>query len=158
MVAATAALDAVYLLKRWTLALKFLVPGTVFLLAFQVIPVVYTVNVAFTNYSTGHILSRSEAIANIQQNSLTEAENGASYSMTLLRDKDHNLVLGLLDEDSGKTFIGTQAGLQPITRDRVKLNIDGAIASVEGYMPLKDSEFATIDQELFGYKVPFGDR
>ena len=36
----------------------------------------------------------SEAIANIRQNSLTEAANGASYSMTLLRDDDHKLVLG----------------------------------------------------------------
>ncbi len=156
LIAATAAIDAIYLVKRWTLPLKFLVPGTVFLLAFQVIPVVYTVNVAFTNYSTGHILSRSEAIANIQQNSLTEAANGASYSMTLLRDKDHNLVLALLDEDSGKTFIGTEAGLQPLPRDRVELNIDGAIASVQGYSPLKGSEFATIDKELSGYKVPVG--
>jgi arabinogalactan oligomer/maltooligosaccharide transport system permease protein len=156
LVVATLLIDAVYLVKRWTLPLKFLIPGTVFLLAFQVIPVAYTVNVAFTNYSTGHILSRSEAIASIQQNSLTEAANGASYSMTLLRDENHKLVLGLLDEDTGKTFIGTPAGLQPVPRDRVKLNIDGLIASVQGYSPLKGSEFATIDKELSGYKVPVG--
>lgn len=157
LIAATAAIDAIYLLKRWTLPLKFLVPGTVFLLAFQVIPVVYTVNVAFTNYSTGHILSRSEAIQNIRENSLTEAMNGASYSMTLLRDNDGKLVLGLLDEDSGKTFIGTKAGLQPIPRDRVKLDIDGLIESVQGYSRLRSSEFATIDRELAGFKVPVGD-
>jgi arabinogalactan oligomer/maltooligosaccharide transport system permease protein len=156
LVVATLLIDAVYVVKRWTLPLKFLIPGTVFLLAFQVVPVAYTINVAFTNYSTGHILSRSEAISNIQQNSLTEAANGASYSMTLLRDKDHKLVLGLLDEDSGKTFIGTQSGLRPISRDQVKLNIDGAIASVQGYSPLKDAEFATIDKELSGFKVPVG--
>lgn len=156
LVVATLLIDAIYLVKRWTLPLKFLIPGTVFLLAFQVIPVAYTVNVAFTNYSTGHILSRSEAITSIQQNSLTEAANGASYSMTLLRDKNHKLVLGLLDEDSGKTFIGTPAGLQPVPRDQVKLNIDGLIASVQGYSPLQGSEFATIDRELSGYKVPVG--
>jgi arabinogalactan oligomer / maltooligosaccharide transport system permease protein len=156
LIVATLLIDAIYLVKRWTLPLKFLIPGTVFLLAFQVIPVAYTVTVAFTNYSTGHILSRSEAITNIQQNSLTEAANGASYSMTLLRDANHKLVLGLLDEDSGKTFIGTPAGLQPVPRDEVKLNIDGLIASVQGYSPLKGSEFATIDKELSGYKVPVG--
>jgi len=156
LVAATIFIDVVYLAKRWTLPLKFLIPGTVFLLAFQVIPVAYTINVAFTNYSTGHILSRAEAIANIQQNSLTEAANGASYSMTLLRDNDGKLVLGLLDEDSGKTYIGTPAGLQPIPRDQVKLDIDGLISSVQGYSALKGSEFATIDKELSSYKVPVG--
>jgi arabinogalactan oligomer/maltooligosaccharide transport system permease protein len=155
LIAATAAIDVVYLVKRWTLPLKFLVPGTVFLVAFQVVPVVYTVNVAFTNYSTGHILSRSEAIANIQQNSLTEAPNGASYSMVLLRDKDHHLVLGLLDQDSGKTFVGTQQGLTPIPRDQATVQ-DGVITGVQGYTPLQGSEFATIDKELAAYKVPVG--
>ena len=157
LVLATLAIDAIYLIaKPWTLPLKFLLPGTVFLLAFHVVPVLYTINVAFTNYSTGHILSRSEAIANIRQNSLTEAANGASYSMILLRDKDHNLVLGLADQDSGKTYIGTPEGLQSIAKEKVKLDLDGAITRVEGYAPLKGDEFATIDTELSGYKVPVG--
>ncbi|HWJ31276.1 MAG TPA: ABC transporter permease subunit [Gaiellaceae bacterium] len=155
LVAATGAIDAIYLLKRWTLPLKFLVPGTVFLLAFQVIPVIYTINVAFTNYSTGHILSRSEAIANIQQNSLTEAANGASYSMVLLRDQGHHLVLGLMDQDTGKTFVGTSKGLTPVPRSQVTIK-DGAITAVQGYQPLQPSEFGTIDKELTGYKVPVG--
>jgi arabinogalactan oligomer/maltooligosaccharide transport system permease protein len=156
VVAATAGLDAIYLINaRWTLPLKFLIPGTVFLLAFQVIPVIYTINVAFTNYSTGHILSRSEAIQSIQQNSLTEAANGASYSMTLLRDNDGNLVLGLLDEDTGKTFIGTTDGLKPIPRSQFKVS-EGTITAVQGYRPLQGSDFANIDQELSSYKVPVG--
>jgi arabinogalactan oligomer/maltooligosaccharide transport system permease protein len=157
LVVATLAIDAIYLIaKPWTLPLKFLIPGTVFLLAFHVVPVIYTINVAFSNYSTGHILSRSEAIASIQTNSLTEAANGAAYSMLLLRDQDHNLVLGLVDQDTGKTFIGTQKGLEPIARDRVKVDIDGAPTAVQGYTPLKGAEFATVDQELSSYKVPVG--
>jgi len=50
VVFATVAIDAVYLLNRkWTVPLKFLLPGTVFLIVFHVLPVIYTVNVAFTN-------------------------------------------------------------------------------------------------------------
>ena len=152
---ATLALDAVYLVRRWTLPLKFLVPGTVFLLAFQVIPVVYTINVAFTNYSTGHILSRSEAIANIQQNSLTESANGASYSMTLMRDGNGKLVLALLDEDTGRTFIGTKDGLRPIPRSDVTV-AEGSITAARGFKPLQGSDFAGLDRELSTYKVPVG--
>jgi ABC-type sugar transport system permease subunit len=155
LAAATLALDAVYLVKRWTLPLKFLVPGTVFLLAFQVIPVVYTINVAFTNYSTGHILSRSEAIANIQQNSLTESANGASYSMTLMRDENRKLVLALLDEDTGRTFIGTRDGLKPIPRGDVTI-ADGSITAAQGYKALQGSDLAGLDRELSSYKVPVG--
>jgi arabinogalactan oligomer / maltooligosaccharide transport system permease protein len=155
LIVSTLLLDAIYLVKRWTLPLKFLIPGTVFLIAFHVVPVGYTIDVAFSNYSTGHILSRSEAIANIQTNSLTEANNGASYSMTLMRDKDHKLVLGLLDQDTGKTYIGTPGGLKPIARDQLTV-ADGAISSAHGYTLLKGAEFGSIDKELTGYKVPVG--
>ena len=154
LVIATAAIDAIYLVKRWTLPLKFLIPGTVFLLAFQVIPVAYTINVAFTNYSTGHILSRAEAISNIEQNSLTESANGASYSMSLMRDEKHQLVLALLD-DSGRTFIGTPDGLRPIPRSQVTI-ADGTIVSARGYSPIKGTELGSIDAELSSYKVPVG--
>ena len=155
LIVATALLDAIYLVKRWTLPLKFLVPGTIFLLAFHVIPVGYTIDVAFSNYSTGHILSRSEAIQSIQQNSLTEAANGAAYSMTLMRDADHKLVLALVDQDTNKTFIGTRDGLKPIARDRVTLS-DGTITSAQGYTKLPERELGGIDTELSDYKVPVG--
>ncbi len=56
---ATAGIDLVYLApRRSTLPLKFLIPGTIFLVAFQVIPILYTFQVAFTNYSTGHIITK----------------------------------------------------------------------------------------------------
>jgi arabinogalactan oligomer/maltooligosaccharide transport system permease protein len=153
---ATVALDAVYLLNRkWTVPLKFILPGTVFLIVFHVVPVIYTINVAFTNYSTGHILSRSEAIASIRQNSLTEAANGASYSMTLMRDASHKLVLALVDDNSGKTYIGTPAGLKPVPRDQVTVS-GGTITSAQGYTKLPERELGTIDQELSNYKVPVG--
>src|SRR6266487_2836974 len=52
VVAVTAAIDVLYFMRKAVPA-KFLIPGTFFLIAFQVIPVAYTIDVAFTNYSTG---------------------------------------------------------------------------------------------------------
>src|SRR5262249_39564430 len=67
MALAAAAIDAIYLIpSKRTLPLKFLIPGTVFLIAFTVIPIIYTVNIAFTNYSIGHVLSKSEAVEQIK--------------------------------------------------------------------------------------------
>jgi arabinogalactan oligomer/maltooligosaccharide transport system permease protein len=156
LIVATLAIDALYTFGRRTLPLKFLIPGTVFLLAFQVIPVAYTVNVAFTNYSTGHILSKSEAIAQIKDNALTESAGGASYSMAPLRAEDGTLVLALLDEDSGRAYIGTREGLRPIPRSDLTVS-DGTITGAAGYTPLRGAEFATIDRELSDFKVPIGD-
>ncbi len=73
-------IDLAYLSRR-ALPLKFLIPGTVLMIAFQVIPIFYTVNVAFTNYSTGHILSKDQAIVGIKGNSLAPPPDGKSYLM-----------------------------------------------------------------------------
>ena len=71
LAAATLLIDLVYLApRRKTLPLKFLIPGTVFLIGFQIIPILFTINVAFSNYSTGHILTQGQAIAAIKINSL----------------------------------------------------------------------------------------
>jgi arabinogalactan oligomer/maltooligosaccharide transport system permease protein len=156
VVLSTALIDAVYLLNRkWTVPLKFLLPGTVFLVAFHVVPVIYTINVAFTNYSTGHILSRAEAIQSIRQNSLTESANGAAYSMTLMRDSSHKLVLALVDQNTGKPYLGSPEGLKPLARDKVTIS-DGTITSLPGYTKVPELELGTIDQELSNYKVPVG--
>ena len=99
-------IDLAYLTRR-ALPLKFLIPGTVLMIAFQVVPILYTVNVAFTNYSTGHILSKDQAIVGIKGNSLAPPPDGKSYLMAPARDAEGELVLLLVDEDTGNTFVGT---------------------------------------------------
>ena len=81
-------------------------------------PIFYTVNVAFTNYSTGHILSKSEAIDGIKGNSLAPPPDGKSYLMTPARAADGELVLLLVDEDTGDTFVGTTEELDPDRADQ----------------------------------------
>jgi arabinogalactan oligomer/maltooligosaccharide transport system permease protein len=154
LVLVTVVIDFIYLTNRWTLPLKFLVPGTVFLLAFQAIPVVYTINVAFTNYSTGHILSHSEAVSAIKQNSLSEPANGASYTIAPARDSSATFLL-ILQNESGETFVGTKDGLKPIPRTDVTVS-DGEITKARGYKILQGAELATLDKQLSSFTVPVG--
>ncbi|MDX6513801.1 MAG: maltose/maltodextrin transport system permease protein, partial [Gaiellaceae bacterium] len=151
----TLAIDAVYLIPRRTMPLKFLVPGTLFLLAFQVIPVIYTVDVAFTNYSTGHILAKDEAVGLIKVNSLGETGAGQSYAMTPARDGGGQLVLLLVSDPGGKTFVGTKAGLKPLPAAGARV-VDGAIVSASGYTIVKGTELAGLDQQLRTLTVPVG--
>ena len=51
------AADWIYFSKR-SIPLKYIFPGLVFLLVFQVFTMAYTGYVAFTNYGTGHNLSQ----------------------------------------------------------------------------------------------------
>ena len=127
LAAATVAIYVAYLSKR-AIPLKFLIPGTVFLVAFQAIPIAYMVNVAFQQYSVGHILTKSEAIHAIEQNSLAEPPNGKTYTMTPAKDASGGLVLLLIDDASGKAFLGTRKGLEPLPKDA--LTIDDYIAAL----------------------------
>jgi arabinogalactan oligomer/maltooligosaccharide transport system permease protein len=152
---ATLAIDWIYLMRR-AVPLKFLIPGTIFLLGFQVIPVLYTVQVAFTNYSTGHILVKGEAIAGIQRNSLSQPTNGRTYTMAPARAADGKLVLVLADDTGGKTYVGTTDGIKPIPRSALHRNGDGAIVSATGYKLLKGSELFGIDKQITALIIPTG--
>jgi arabinogalactan oligomer / maltooligosaccharide transport system permease protein len=156
LAAVTAAIDVVYLApRRWTLPLKFLVPGTVFLLAFQIVPIVYTIEVALSNYSTGHIISKGDAIRQIKLNSLEQPPNGHQYEMAPARDKDGHLVLILRDDTNGNVYAGSQTSLTPLPKDTVK--IDPATSNptaAAGYTLIKGAELFTLDQQLSSYTVP----
>ena len=156
LIAATLLLDAIYLIpQRWTLPLKFLVPGTVFLIGFQVIPILYTFQVAFTNYSTGHVITKSDAITQIKVTSLQPPANGRSYTMAAAKDSSGNLVLVLQDDTSHKNFVGTQKGLTPLPAGSVKTGALG-ITSATGYTIVTGSALFALDKTLQSYIVPVG--
>ncbi|HEY7604505.1 MAG TPA: ABC transporter permease subunit [Gaiellaceae bacterium] len=156
LLAATALIDYVYLApRRWTLPAKFLIPGTVFLIGFQVIPIVYTINVAFSNYSTGHILTKSQAIDAIKVNSLDQLPNSRQFDMAVARDGGGNLVLILHDQGKGgRVYVGTEKGLTPLANGTYTLNDLGQPTAAKGYTLVKGAELFALDQQLRSLEVP----
>lgn len=155
VLAATLAIDAVYLLPiRGLIPLKFLVPGTVFLVGFQLIPIVYNGSVAFSNWSTGHNLTKEEAIRTIQETSLAQPADGSFYAMTPAR-RDGKLALLLVEEGTGKAFAGTEDGLNALAPGDVTV-ANGTITAAEGYDVLTGSGLVGIDQELAALVIPAG--
>jgi arabinogalactan oligomer/maltooligosaccharide transport system permease protein len=152
---AAAAIDAIYLIPRQSLLpLKFLIPGTVFLVAFTVIPIIYTINIAFTNYSTGHILSKSEAIEQINVRSLTQLPNAKSYTTSPALDSSGKLVLLLVDDKTHKTYVGTSGGLEPLPTSEITVS-DGTITKASGYDVLTERQiFSTYGAQLDKIRVP----
>ena len=151
---ATAVIDWLYLVPHsWSLPAKFLIPGTIFLIGFQLVPIAYTIDVAFSNYSTGHILAKNEAIAAIQVNSLQPPPNGHQYDMAVARDGGGALVLLLHDETTGKVFVGTPKGLTPLAKGTYTLR-GGVPTSAKGYTLIKGAALFSLDQQLRTYRVP----
>lgn len=154
--AATALIDVVYLYpSRRLVPLKYLVPGIVFLVAFVLIPIVSNANIAFTNWSTGHNLTKDEAIVAIQEVSLVAPADGKTYAATPAT-KDGELVLLLVDEATGDLYVGSDGGLEPIPPGTATVEV-GTITAAEGYAVLQGSELAGVDADLAALVVPAGE-
>jgi arabinogalactan oligomer/maltooligosaccharide transport system permease protein len=155
LVAATAAVDWLYLVPRdWTVPAKFLIPGTVFLIGFQIVPIIFTINVAFSNYSTGHILTRGQAIDAIKINSLEPPANGRQFDLAPARNSSGDLVLLLRDETNGKVYVGTKKGLTELPKGDVTLSEAGPPSAAKGYTMIKGAELFALDQQLRDFEVP----
>ena len=155
LVAATALIDWVYLIpRRWTLPAKFLIPGTIFLIGFQIIPILFTISVAFSNYSTGHILTEGQAIDAIKINSLEAPANGRQFDLSPAHDSSGKLVLLLHDETGGKVYVGTTKGLTELPKSDVRLGPTGQPVAAKGYTLIRGAALFALDQQLRTYEVP----
>jgi arabinogalactan oligomer / maltooligosaccharide transport system permease protein len=107
--------NAVYLPRRYV-PLKFLVPGVFFLAVFAMYPVLYTAYSSTTNYGTGHVLSKQQAIDQIQSQSIGRAEGSTAYDATPLAGPDGTFAgFGLFDPETEELFLGTSERLELLT-------------------------------------------
>lgn len=88
----TALIDFIYLSRR-TRASRWLIPGTILLVIFQIYPVLYTAVTAFSNYSTGHSISRDEAIDGLIKQNTNLVENGAQFQFKVVEDGNRKALL-----------------------------------------------------------------
>ncbi|KRD43019.1 multiple sugar transporter permease [Cellulomonas sp. Root930] len=142
----------VYLSPR-PIPLKYLLPGTLLLLVFQVLPVVFTVSTAFTNFSDGHRGSQEEAIAAIEGASLQRVPDSPVFSLSVAT-QGSDLAFLLLDPDTGDTFVGTEDGLDELQGADES---DGTITAADGFTVLTTAEVAARSEEVATFTVPTDD-
>ena len=69
--------------------LKWITPGMIFLLSFVVFPAAYSFYVSFTNWSTGHILTKQQAIERLEDLTYTkDDQKGVEFDLYILQDQD----------------------------------------------------------------------
>lgn len=113
LVLTTLSLDYILLTKKFIPA-KYVIGGAIFLVIFQLIPIGYTISVAFTNYSTGHIGTKEQAIEALIRDSVTETDNSTSFDMIPAFDNGGELVLILTPQDLAEPG-STDVVSEPVT-------------------------------------------
>jgi ABC-type sugar transport system permease subunit len=151
-VVALIAIDFVYLSRRMIPG-KYLIPGTVFLLVFAVYPVIYTIYNSFTNYGTGNILTKIQAIEQIENNSIVATGDAVRYELQIIAKSDPSGELAfLLTDADGKHFLGTKEGLTSL--DDSQIVASGARTTIDGYTALNLGQANDRSAEISAFTVP----
>ena len=153
------AIVAVYGTRR-AVPLKYLVPGLLLLLAFQVWPIVYTAAMAFTNYGDGHLVSKADSISDMVSQSVREIPNTPRYQSTVAvksgtSKSDGDLYLLLVKPD-GSMLVGSKAGAEALPADGVQKSELGKITAAPGYTTLNAKE-ANARKDFATLSVPLTD-
>ncbi|WP_433494978.1 ABC transporter permease subunit [Micromonospora sp. CA-248089] len=156
----TAALFYLYLSRRHIPA-KYLVPGTLFLIAFQVFPVLYTASTAFTNFGDGHRGSKDEAIVAVQTSSVKQVPGSTEYNLTIATKGDPatgSLIFLLSDPKTKDVFAGDADGLRKLDAADVEVSsLSGKITAADGYTLLNIGQASGRSDAITALIVPTDD-
>jgi len=151
---------AVYATRR-AVPLKYLVPGLLLMIAFQLWPVVFTASLSLTNYGDGHLYSKEESVTDIIAQSVREVPNTPRYKMSVVvkegaSPETGELVL-LLTSPDGTMQVGDKSGLKPLPADGVEKTPVGKITKAPGYTILTAKQVNARSKDLSALAVPTGD-
>jgi arabinogalactan oligomer/maltooligosaccharide transport system permease protein len=158
LIGVTALLFWIYLSPR-RIPAKYLIPGTLFLLAFQVFPVLYTMSTAFTNFGDAHRGSKEDAIQAIEGASITKVPGSADYRLSIATEGDPttgDIVFLLTDPATKQSSRGTADGLEPLPADGLQFSPQGNISQAPGYTILSIGQAGAREEDLAEFSVPTG--
>ena len=151
VVAVAAIVNWIYFSRR-KLPAKYLAPGVIFLVVFQVFVLVYTGYIAFTNYGTGHNGSQEQAVSSLMSSALERVPDSPTYQVTVV---DQLGTLGLLVTDpDGEASVGTND--QPLAEVDAEMEGGKAVA-VDGWTTLSFADVIARTDEITELAVPFSD-
>ncbi|GAA2009886.1 ABC transporter permease subunit [Microbacterium ulmi] len=142
------AVNVVYL-KPGLLPAKYLTPGIVFLLIFQIFVVLYTIYIAFTNYGSGHNSDKDDAVSALLLQAQTRVPDSPAYPVSILEQNGEFFLL-TTDPETGDFVVGGQE--QPLEP------VDGATATgAPGFTTLDFGQIVANQSAISSLTVPISD-
>lgn len=124
-------------LRRGGLPAKYLAPGLIFLLIFQIFVVLYSGYVAFTNYGTGHNSTKDDAVEALMLQNQERIPDSPSYPLTVV-EAGGELSFLVTDPDGEALIGGMERPLEPVPEAQFE---GGRAVEAPGYTAL---DFAAV--------------
>ena len=151
-----ALLANVVLLRREAYPIRWMVVGLVLMGLFVIYPIAFTVWVSFTNYGEGHLITKEQAIDQLE-NQTYLPEEGKAFGWTAFKSPEGAYALWLVDE-AGNGYLAKPdeplAQPQPGELGVGELDADGIPQEIEGYERL-NAFLAASDSNLT--QIKFGE-
>ncbi len=142
----------VYFSKR-AVASKFLFPGSVLLVIFVIVPIVYTAWMSVYNYKTGNEITKEDAITQLHQVGLVPDESGTNYDQVLGTYQGENALL-LTDQATHQVFIGTTKGLNELAEGSYTADKSLKATAADGFTVASEDQIANASSWLNTFSVP----
>ena len=117
---------------------RYMVPGLIFLIIMVIYPIFYTIFVSFTNYGTGHILSKEQVIEQFE-NQYYLSEDSATYTYQAFKNNygDLKVILYSLNDESYLCENEKKIIKVNLSDSRfIDIDKDGIIDQFDGYKKL----------------------
>lgn len=154
LIIALAFINWAFIFKAPTAA-KFMAPGIVFLIAFVVVPIVYTVAMSGFKFQTGNILTKDEALTQVIARSIKADPSGLAYDITLGKYKGGYAAL-MKSQTDGSVSLGTEQQITPLTAGSYKVDANGVPNAYTGFAPLTPDEASALGDKLQELRFPAG--
>lgn len=154
------AVNFIYL-RRGGLPAKYLAPGVILLLIFQVYVVIFSGYISTTNYGSLHNGSYESALDAIKQSAYAPIEGSVEYELKVAEAADGSLLFIATDFEGGKTYVGgSNYSKNPFREvsaaDGPVKDEYGAVVSLKDTKILSDEEITNRSVEVTTTKVPMG--
>ena len=146
----TALVNWIYFSKR-KLPAKYLTPGVIFLVIFQIFVVGYTAYIGFTNYSTGHNADKDQAVSALMSSALERVPDSPTYAVTVL-DQGGQLNLLVTDPDGIASVGNADTPLRTV--NDAAFDGDKAVG-LDGYTTLNFASVLQRTDEITAMSVPY---
>ncbi len=132
---------------------KYLLPGVLLLVLFQIYPAFYSGVVAFTNDSNGHQLSKEQAISAIVQDNLIPAEGVAPFKYFVVEAHGKKSMQILFKYQNSHYWLGNSDSVKQISDSAIRIDPQSNIVSIAGYSTLSPNEVESHSTELQSLQI-----
>jgi ABC-type sugar transport system permease subunit len=142
--AITVFIAMVYLRPKFT-PWRWLAVGVTIAVLFTIYPIFYTFNISFSNMSSGHLMTKQQAIVRIEQLQFIP-ENSVKYGWTAFKADDGSFALWLVAKDGTTWFAKQGSAAEQLAAGQGgvgELDKDGIPTTIEGYQRLSRKESIT---------------